>query len=337
MMGCRDGNETAEWKTAGQHGSGGGGHLPQRPVPRLPLRRRGAVHLGGGHPGRRPIVDHVRHLQVGWVWTLSKEWNTDEGGGCCSGQFVMEGFLNLHWARWKRVLLTRCIAIVPTLALAVFADLREMTSLNDYLNAVMSLQLPFALIPVLTFTSSSRIMGQFANGIVTKVVISLLVVVIIAINFFFVGSTISSALPNAHWAVYTAIGLVAALYLLLVVYTCVHLLVALDLPGFHRLPVSRSSVSLLFFRFFLPFKFCVPCRRFCVLYVLTCVLLLLLLLFLVLLLLLFVVSVGRGFKVRHPTWRPTPASSAPPPSPCWPPSTTTVDLLRRAGDRFFLF
>ena len=162
----------------------------------------------------------------------------------------MEGFLNLHWARWKRVLLTRCIAIVPTLALAVFADLREMTSLNDYLNAVMSLQLPFALIPVLTFTSSSRIMGQFANGIVTKVVISLLVVVIIAINFFFVGSTISSALPNAHWAVYTAIGLVAALYLLLVVYTCVHLLVALDLPGFHRLPVSRSSVSLIFFRFF---------------------------------------------------------------------------------------
>jgi len=156
--------------------------------------------------------------------------------GTYSGQFVMEGFLNLHWARWKRVLLTRCIAIVPTLALAVFADLREMTSLNDYLNAVMSLQLPFALIPVLTFTSSSRIMGQFANGIVTKVVISLLVVVIIAINFFFVGSTISSALPNAHWAVYTAIGLVAALYLLLVVYTCVHLLVALDLPGFHRLP-----------------------------------------------------------------------------------------------------
>jgi natural resistance-associated macrophage protein len=64
-----------------------------------------------------------------------------------------KGFLNLHWARWKRVLLTRTIAIAPTLFLAIFADIQQLTGLNDYLNAVMTLQLPFALIPTLTFTS----------------------------------------------------------------------------------------------------------------------------------------------------------------------------------------
>ena len=84
--------------------------------------------------------------------------------GTYSGQFVMEGFLNLTWSRWKRIVLTRTIAIFPTLALSVFANLNDMTSLNDYLNAVMSLQLPFALLPVLTFTSSPKIMGQFHNG-----------------------------------------------------------------------------------------------------------------------------------------------------------------------------
>lgn len=56
-------------------------------------------------------------------------------------------------ARWKRVLLTRTIAICPTLLLSIFANINELTSLNDYLNAVMSLQLPFALLPTLTFTS----------------------------------------------------------------------------------------------------------------------------------------------------------------------------------------
>ena len=72
--------------------------------------------------------------------------------------------MNLNWARWKRIVLTRTIAIFPTLFLAIFADLQDITSLNDFLNAVMSLQLPFALLPTLTFTSSPKIMGEFVNG-----------------------------------------------------------------------------------------------------------------------------------------------------------------------------
>lgn len=85
--------------------------------------------------------------------------------GTYAGQFTMEGFLNLQWARWKRVLFTRTIAIVPTFCLAFFSRIEDLTGMNDLLNAVMSLQLPFATIPTIAFTSNSQIMGEFVNGL----------------------------------------------------------------------------------------------------------------------------------------------------------------------------
>nr|CAD7406071.1 unnamed protein product [Timema poppensis] len=85
--------------------------------------------------------------------------------GTYSGQFVMEGFLNLQWSRWKRVLFTRTIAITPTFFIAYYSEIEKLTGMNDILNAVMSLQLPFALIPTIAFTSSPQIMGEFKNGL----------------------------------------------------------------------------------------------------------------------------------------------------------------------------
>ena len=62
------------------------------------------------------------------------------------------------------MLLTRTIAIMPTVFVAVFSGINDMTTMNDLLNVLMSLQLPFALLPILTFTSSPSIMMDFANG-----------------------------------------------------------------------------------------------------------------------------------------------------------------------------
>lgn len=84
--------------------------------------------------------------------------------GTYAGQFAMEGFLNLQWARWKRVLFTRTIAIIPTFFVALYARNNELTGMNDILNAVMMVQLPFATLPTIAFTSSARIMGEFKNG-----------------------------------------------------------------------------------------------------------------------------------------------------------------------------
>ncbi|XP_017903262.1 PREDICTED: natural resistance-associated macrophage protein 2-like isoform X4 [Capra hircus] len=89
--------------------------------------------------------------------------------GTYSGQFVMEGFLNLKWSRFARVILTRSIAIIPALLVAVFQDVEHLTGLNDILNVLQSLQLPFALIPILTYTSLQPVMSEFANGLVGNV------------------------------------------------------------------------------------------------------------------------------------------------------------------------
>lgn len=52
----------------------------------------------------------------------------------------VQGFLNLHWSRFARVLLTRLLAITPTLLVAVFQDIEHLTGMNDFLNVLQSMQ-----------------------------------------------------------------------------------------------------------------------------------------------------------------------------------------------------
>lgn len=73
--------------------------------------------------------------------------------GTYAGQFVMEGFLQLKIPKWQRVVLTRVIALGPALAVTVFmgGDIRATDRMSAWLNVLQSLQLPFAIIPLLTF------------------------------------------------------------------------------------------------------------------------------------------------------------------------------------------
>lgn len=100
--------------------------------------------------------------------------------GTLAGQIVMEGFVDLRLAPWKRRLLTRLLALAPTLAaLAIFGDSAggELLILSQ---VILSLQLPFALIPLVQFTSDRAKMGVFANGPVLKVVAWIVCAAIIA-------------------------------------------------------------------------------------------------------------------------------------------------------------
>ena len=58
--------------------------------------------------------------------------------GTYAGQFVMEGFLNIHWARWKRVLLTRSVAMVPCVIIATVA-VNSLDYLDEYINVEQSI------------------------------------------------------------------------------------------------------------------------------------------------------------------------------------------------------
>jgi NRAMP (natural resistance-associated macrophage protein)-like metal ion transporter len=57
----------------------------------------------------------------------------------------MEGFLNFKIAPWKRVLITRSFAMVPTVLVAAFANPHVLGSLNEWMNILQSVQLPFAM------------------------------------------------------------------------------------------------------------------------------------------------------------------------------------------------
>ncbi|CAL7950973.1 unnamed protein product [Xylocopa violacea] len=146
--------------------------------------------------------------------------------GTYAGQFAMEGFLNLQWARWKRVLFTRMIAIVPTFLVAFFSDINNLTGMNDILNAIMTLQLPFATLPTIAFTSSVQIMGEFRNGIANKIIATTLSAVVITINIYFVINTVQEDLPH-HWAVILAISIYSILYLLFCLYLVIHMSVSM--------------------------------------------------------------------------------------------------------------
>lgn len=75
----------------------------------------------------------------------------------------MEGFLDFKLPIYQRVLVTRAIAIVPAITVTFFNQ-DQLTNLDSALNILQSIQLPFALIPLIKFVSSPKIMGMFAIG-----------------------------------------------------------------------------------------------------------------------------------------------------------------------------
>ncbi|XP_071454637.1 protein Malvolio isoform X2 [Hetaerina americana] len=146
--------------------------------------------------------------------------------GTYAGQFAMEGFLNLQWSRWKRVLLTRTIAIVPTFCVAFFTQIEDLSGMNDVLNAVMSLQLPFATLPTIAFTSNEHIMGEFVSGTFTKILAILLSTVVIGINIYFVIHSVVNDIPS-NWVIYLAICIFAVFYILFCIYLVIHMAISM--------------------------------------------------------------------------------------------------------------
>jgi len=154
--------------------------------------------------------------------------------GTYVGQFAMEGFLNLRWKRWQRVLLTRTIAILPTFFIAFYQDINDLTGMNDLLNAVMSLQLPFALLPVVTFTSSSQVIGAFTNGRITKALSLVVTVLIVCINFWFVSQYVQEIAGS--WWVYLIMSLFGVVYIVLLVYLALFMAYSYGATCLDRVP-----------------------------------------------------------------------------------------------------
>jgi manganese transport protein len=106
-----------------------------------------------------------------------------------AGQIVMEGFLHLRLPQWLRRLATRLIAIVPALAAIIYFGEQSAGELLVLSQVILSLQLPFAVIPLVMFTSDRRIMGEFVNPSWLKVLAGAVTTIIVSLNVWLLVQT----------------------------------------------------------------------------------------------------------------------------------------------------
>ncbi|KMT01050.1 hypothetical protein BVRB_9g223080 [Beta vulgaris subsp. vulgaris] len=109
--------------------------------------------------------------------------------GTYAGQYVMQGFLDLRMEPWIRNLLTRCLAIVPSLVVALIGGSAGAGRLIIIASMILSFELPFALIPLLKFTSSKAKMGVHANSLMLSAVTWMIGSMIMVINIYFISSS----------------------------------------------------------------------------------------------------------------------------------------------------
>jgi manganese transport protein len=117
--------------------------------------------------------------------------------GTMAGQIVMEGFLDIRMRPWLRRMLTRSLAIVPAAITVFFAGDKGTFDLLILSQVILSLQLPFAIIPLIHFTSDRRRMGRFANRAWVQVLAWTTAAVILALNIRLAGIAITDWLKSA--------------------------------------------------------------------------------------------------------------------------------------------
>ena len=113
--------------------------------------------------------------------------------GTLAGQIVMEGFVNIRLRPWLRRLITRLVAIVPAVIVIGLYGERGTGALLILSQVVLSLQLPFAVFPLVSFTSNRHKMGLFVAPVWMQVLAWVVAVIIAALNVWLLYQTFFSA------------------------------------------------------------------------------------------------------------------------------------------------
>ncbi len=160
-----------------------------------------------------PVLFGIALLCAGQSSTLT---------GTLAGQIVMEGFLQIRIAPWLRRLITRMIALIPAVIVIAIAGETSTQSLLVLSQVILSLQLSFAVIPLIHFTSNRTNMGTLATPLWAKILAWLIAAIIVALNAWLVieevrGWTVSllsyANAPNGNFLI--AWASLATLYLIL--------------------------------------------------------------------------------------------------------------------------
>ena len=117
--------------------------------------------------------------------------------GTMAGQVVMEGFVNIRVRPWLRRLITRTMAVVPAALTIYFAGDKATLGLLLLSQAILSMQLPFAIVPLIHFTSDRARMGSFANAAWVRWLSWITAAVVIGLNTWLAYDSIEGWLDGA--------------------------------------------------------------------------------------------------------------------------------------------
>lgn len=150
--------------------------------------------------------------------------------GTLAGQVVMEGYISLRIQPWLRRLITRLLASVPAFFVIYYMGEDQTGKMLVFSQVVLSLQLGFAIIPLIHFVSDKKSMGEFTIGKTTKVLSWISAVIIVALNLKLVYESL--------WSIFTDNGISFLFLLLLLVF--VYVLFVLFYVTFKSNVVSRE-------------------------------------------------------------------------------------------------
>ncbi|XP_028083418.1 metal transporter Nramp1-like isoform X1 [Camellia sinensis] len=133
----------------------------------------------------------------------SSNLNPDDQKNCQDldlnkASFLLKGFLDLRLKTWIRNFLTRCLAIVPSLIVALIGGSAGAGQLIIIASMILSFELPFALIPLLKFTSSKTKMGTHANSIAISAATWIIGSLIMGINIYYIATSFVKLLLHSH-------------------------------------------------------------------------------------------------------------------------------------------
>ncbi|HOZ69290.1 MAG TPA: Nramp family divalent metal transporter [Chitinophagaceae bacterium] len=165
--------------------------------------------------------------------------------GTLAGQIVMEGYLHLRIAPWMRRLLTRLIAVIPAVIVILINGEDNIDSLLILSQVILSLQLGFAIIPLIHFTSDKKKMGTFAIKPFTIVLASLITAVIVYLNIRMVIEQAGGFFSDSGSLLWKAVIIIAALlYLLLLVVAVIYPLLSKKQADPLRIHPQATPLSL---------------------------------------------------------------------------------------------
>lgn len=161
--------------------------------------------------------------------------------GTYAGQFIMGGFLNIRLRKWVRALITRSCAIVPAMVVALAFDTSEdsLDVMNEWLNVLQSVQIPFALIPLLCLVSKEELMGSFRIGPVLQVIAWLVAALVMVINGYLLVDFFSSDVQLGAILV-TVVCALAVAYVSFIIYLVLR---GINLPALRDFLRPKRAVA----------------------------------------------------------------------------------------------